>query len=43
VNDIPDPELAAMLGRLGGMASLRSFALEAGPTQGLLRHLKRAA
>jgi hypothetical protein len=40
VNDIPDPELAAMLGRLGGMGSLRSFALEAGPTQGMLRHLQ---
>lgn len=40
IAEIPDPELRATMETLATLTTLCSFALEAGPTQGLLRHLR---
>lgn len=38
--DMPDPEMAGVLGRLEALQGLSSFALQAGPMKGLLRNLR---
>ena len=38
--DVPDAELEDTMRTLGTLSSLRAFVLEAGPTRGLLRHLR---
>ena len=40
IKEVADAELEDSMRTLGTLSSLRAFALEVGPTRGLLRHLR---